>query len=96
MQSRAVVVRGMLVLSVARRNGSKIVSGSGEASWSLMVVRARCTDSPKGFLFFASRDAAICSKAVMTNTVEPKAGGVGRGVLGDCDPVSDACLTCSD
>src|ERR1700680_811978 len=71
MQSRAVVVRGMLPVRVASCNGVKMISGSGRlGSWSLISLSAFWTDSPSCCLLAASFEAAIALKADTTNTIE--------------------------
>ena len=72
MQSSAVVVKGILAVSVAKRRGWKMTSGGGEPSNRLIASNAFCAASPSTFFLRASFDAAIWSKAETTNTMELK------------------------
>ena len=71
-QSNAVVVKGILEVSVASRKGSNIVSGFGVASCFLMAANALFAESARPFFFRPSFEAAICSRADTTKTIELK------------------------
>ena len=69
-QSRLAIINFSFLVSHANRRGSNISRGRSPPCPARTISSARCTLSFKGVERFASRDAAIVSKAVRISTVD--------------------------